>query len=238
MPTNIIDKIKSKNIAASTLKLIAMITMTVDHIGFVLQKYSLFDYAYLLRIVGRIAFPIYCFLLVQGIYHTRSKTKYAIRLLVFALISDLPYATLFEGDGQIYYRFGCNVLWTLLMGLILICIVDRYFIQKPYSYGLILMIIFGLGAQLLRTDYGFIGIMLIYSFYVQSRDKQLYSALAPELTCVECSLITPMWLAAIASCSFTRKYNGEKGSPIAGKYFFYIYYPLHIAIIAFITMMT
>ena len=90
------------------LKLIACVTMLIDHIGAVF-----FPYAIGLRIIGRISFPIYCFLLAEGVHHTRSPLKYGLRLLLVAVISELPYDFLFYGR---FTWLRNSVMVTLLLG--------------------------------------------------------------------------------------------------------------------------
>ena len=111
------------------LKLLALVTMFLDHVGAGLLKYFLVhtipeggaawqycDAAYqILRTVGRLSFPIYCYLLLQGFLHTRSVARYALRLFLFALLSEAPFDLLFYGKMTMAHQ---NVFWTLLAGLL------------------------------------------------------------------------------------------------------------------------
>ena len=103
---------KSLPLNSLHLKLLAMVTMLIDHMGF-----TLFPYALWMRCVGRLAFPVFCFLIAEGCAHTHDKKRYAARLLVFAVLSepafDLMHGVWFTMDYQ-------NVLWTLLLGA-LVC---------------------------------------------------------------------------------------------------------------------
>ena len=95
------------------LKLLAVVTMLIDHMGF-----TLFPHAVWMRAVGRLAFPIFCFLIAEGCAHTHDKKRYAGRLLLFAVLSELPFNLMCSGQWLSWnYQ---NVLWTLLIGA-LVC---------------------------------------------------------------------------------------------------------------------
>lgn len=113
-----------KGITGSTLKIIALATMLTDHIGAVvlgrmeLTGALLYAY-YIMRIIGRTAFPIFCFLLAEGFRHTGSKTRYALRMLVFALVSEIPFDLAVRGEAfDFSYQ---NVFFTLFIGLLVLC---------------------------------------------------------------------------------------------------------------------
>ena len=137
-----------KNITMKHLKLIAYITMLIDHIGAVLIEPKIFNYdmfkflgifpaakiiwsdpfnvAYVLcRYIGRIAFPIFCFNLVEGYYHTRDVKKYMLRLLILAILSEIPFDLSFaKSPFAMNYQ---NVIWCLLIGLLCIYLSDKVF---------------------------------------------------------------------------------------------------------------
>ena len=114
-----------KGLSGSTLKLIAIITMLIDHIGAAViarlliagqGSEMLYKIYYAMRAVGRVAFPIFCFLLVEGFFYTGSRKKYALRLFGFALLSEIPFDLAFSGK---ILEFGYqNVFFTLLIGLL------------------------------------------------------------------------------------------------------------------------
>lgn len=126
------DRLQIYGISGSTLKLIAIITMLIDHIGAVVLLRVLYsDFAYaaspdrykllyniyvIMRSIGRLAFPIFCFLLVEGFLHTRSVAKYAVRLTIFALVSEIPFDLSLH--SQLFYVGHQNVFFTLLIGLL------------------------------------------------------------------------------------------------------------------------
>jgi TraX protein. len=124
------EKPKRGGISGSTLKLVAIFTMLIDHIAASIlenllrcggpSSYAngglLYTVYSIMRSIGRLAFPIFCFLLVEGFLHTRNKSKYAIRLGIFALISEIPFDLAFE--GKMFSWGHQNVFFTLLIGLI------------------------------------------------------------------------------------------------------------------------
>lgn len=146
---------KSLPLNSLHLKLLAMVTMLIDHMGA-----TLFPYALWMRCVGRLAFPIFCFLIAEGCAHTRDKKRYAARLLGFAVLSepafDLMHGVWFTMDYQ-------NVLWTLLLGALVCWVVDwaqtgaalwqRLPAEAAIAVGFLL-------AQWLNTDYGGWGVLL------------------------------------------------------------------------------
>ena len=100
---------KRAGLSAMTLKYIAMATMLVDHMGYVLFPWILW-----LRCVGRIAFPIFAFQIAEGCIRTHDRRRYALRLLLFAVLTEVPFDLAF--NGQVLYLGYQNVLWTLLAG--------------------------------------------------------------------------------------------------------------------------
>lgn len=124
---------KNAGITGSTLKIIALVTMIIDHIGVVIicplcdaslwLDDGLVNSYEIMRTIGRMAFPIYCFLLVEGFKYTHDRTRYAIRLFIFALISEVPFDLAINGSvWQMSYN---NVFFTLLLGFIAIVLLDK-----------------------------------------------------------------------------------------------------------------
>ena len=139
------------------LKLLAAASMLVDHMGF-----TLFPFAHWMRCVGRLAFPIFCFLMAEGCAHTRDKKRYAVRLLLFALLSELPFNLMCTGQWfSLQYQ---NVLWTLLLGA-LVCWAMDWAKTKPEMWQRLpadaaIAVGFILG-QWGNTDYGGWGVLLV-----------------------------------------------------------------------------
>lgn len=217
-------KIKYRFINGFILKLIAMITMVVDHTGAVF-----FPNIRILRIIGRLSFPIFCFLLVEGYFYTKNIYKYTIRLFLFALISEIPYDLAFSGN--IIDFSGQNVFFTLLLGLIAIWSFD---IISDKSKGVVCLIACFIAAELLSTDYAGGGVLMIIMFYL-FRTNIIYSGIA------QLSINTLVYGGAQKYASFAMIpiafYNGKRG-PKGLKYVFYFFYPVHLLLLYIILEQT
>ena len=219
-----------KGISGSTLKIIAIITMLIDHIGagvlgrllvvrgmneaadlnaWIDANSTLVITYQMMRFVGRLAFPIFCFLLIEGFEHTHDVKKYALRLLSFCLVSEIPFDLLF--NGKILESGYQNVFFTLFIGLMVMKVI--------FDAGILAAGI--LAAEFLNTDYAGIGVACIVLLYV-FRKKKSYQLLAG---CIGFSweLTAPLAFIPIAF------YNGKRGLSL--KYFFYIFYPAHLLIL-------
>lgn len=205
------------------LKIIALITMMIDHYGAIFQN-GIDIY----RVIGRLAFPIYCFLLVEGYFHTRNVKKYGIRLLLFALISELPFDLAFYNNLEFKHQ---NIFFTLFIGLVTMYLLDnmeKYNLKKP-----MIIIAAALISTFLFVDYSFVGIVYILAFYFTkqfSNRERLYKVgLILLVTNLLFSSITQQFsLLALPLIYF---YNGELGPK--NKYLqmlFYASYPLHLLV--------
>jgi len=243
-------KLGQKGIAGSTLKLIAIITMLIDHIAaVVLERIILssggFDsiltrafrdadtlsIVYItMRGIGRIAFPIFCFLLVEGFLHTRNVWKYAIRLAVFALISEIPF------DLALYakpFYFGYqNVFFTLLIALLVLIGIqtatDKLDEQSPVlgTIAKIAAIVAGIvAAEFLKTDYSGLGVITIVIMYFLS-NNQFLSMLGG---CAILAIMNFFEIFAFFALIPGWLYNGSRGLKL--KYVFYVFYPAHLFIL-------
>lgn len=220
------ETIKNKfGLNSFTLKLIAMISMAIDHTGAVL-----FPEATWLRIIGRLAFPIYCFLLVEGFYYTKDVKKYIVRLGVFALISEIPFDLAFY--GKIFAPVHQNVFFTLCIGLILIAFLEKNKEETNKTKKVLLDILVTflclLLATILRTDYIFIGVVIILCFYY-FRESVVSKIVSISFINI---LLGKTQSFGIFSLLFIFLYNGKKGPGM--KYFFYAFYPVHLVILALI----
>lgn len=149
-------------ISATALHIIGMILMTLDHIWGTFPKASAW-----MTCVGRIAFPIFAFLIVEGFFHTHNLKKYMLRLLIFALISEIPFDLMYE--GIVFNPFHQNVLWTFLIALAGIHSIEK--IKKKEKLGLTVLIsLFVILATYLLgiitfADYNGPGVLTTYVFY-------------------------------------------------------------------------
>lgn len=158
------------------LKLIAIVTMTIDHVGSVFFQNH--PWLYLIcKIIGRLAFPIFAFLIVEGFFHTSNIKKYLTRLGVFALISEIPFDLAFY-DTYMYLGHQ-NIFFTLFLGLLTIYLISM--VEAKYQKNMLIVnlanagitIAFSFVASFLQTDYKFMGILLIVAFYLFRGSKIL-----------------------------------------------------------------
>lgn len=248
-------------LTSSALKLIALVSMIVDHIGaFIVKNYvikagffsqttvdmlndwkqenAFLYYGYhTMRGVGRLAFPIYCFLLVEGFKYTKNRTKYCLRLLIFAIISEIPFDLAFKGVW--WYPSYQNVFFTLLLGFIGMWSMDV--IMKKLSNEdlwpyikiclciVIVALLMGVG-YFLKTDYNMYGVMTIMIMYMLRHSVVSESIMGGLVLCFMSGSEWPV----IFAVPLMLLYNGKKGN--GPKYLFYLAYPLHIIIIYFVAV--
>lgn len=218
------------------LKLLAVVTMLIDHMGF-----TLFPHAVWMRAVGRLAFPIFCFLIAEGCAHTRDKKRYAGRLLLFAVLSELPFNLMCSGQWLSWnYQ---NVLWTLLIGA-LVCWAIDWALKKrtPSAFvltGAVMVAAYWL-LELTGTDYGGWGMLLVAAFYCARRCPypQMAKMAIQAIGLVFFSIGVMGGRVTIELWSLTAlvpiwMYNGERGfSNKTLQYGFYAFYPVHILILS------
>jgi len=217
--------------SSSTLKIIALITMMIDHIGA-----SLFPELKILRVIGRVAFPIYIFLLVEGYYKTRDVKKYILRLLVFALISEVPFDLAF--NGSVPWFKHQNVFFTLALGLTMIWCADslekwenQY--KKLAQFGIVMA--FAVAGHLLKVDYISCGIAVIYVFYCLRSDDLMTELRKYVLAALIFFCYYGKWeMSCIAAFPLIHFYNGKRGIKL--KYVFYAFYPVHLICIWLVGM--
>ena len=233
------DKKNKIELSAFSLKLIAMITMFIDHIGAILIYYpyaikgqgvpeDIYVFYRVLRNIGRAAFPIFCFLLVEGLLHTKNKKKYALRLAGFALLSEGIYDM---ASNVLGIWVKQNVFFTLLIGFGVICglkqIRESVKIQKEWQRGLLRLLVLAVGmgvAWLMKTEYSYNGVLIIAAMYEFWQYRVVGQLLG---FCVLCS--NPFTITGFA---LPLLYRGKRGP--AGKiwqYFCYAFYPLHLLIL-------
>lgn len=209
-----------------------MISMLIDHtaaatLRFMSMNATQVQVYNLMRDIGRMAFPIYCYLLVEGFLHTTDVKKYLTRLGLFALLSEIPFDLAITGK---VLEFGHqNVFFTLFLGLVSIWVVD--FIQKkrlPVT-GYVVVFICLCTAWMMHTDYAYTGVLVIIVMYLLRRKKVL-AFLAG------CGLLLLFYgtgeLPALVGIIFVALYNGRRGLNL--KYFFYLFYPVHLALLAIV----
>lgn len=242
-----------KGISQEGLKLIACLTMLIDHIGYEIlyplyasvsaasaadmPEIRLLYRAYLLsRCIGRIAFPIFAFLLVEGVHHTRNRKKYAIRLVIGALLAEIPFDLVVSGKTVWHQQ---SVMVTLLLGFCAVLAMERC---RSLGWKPVVAIPFALAAEMLRSDYGWTGVALVVLFELS---RQMYS---PNLVRTGGMIVLfhytasrifhignfslPMQVLGALSMLFIGKYDGRKVTASkAAQWAFYLFYPVHLLVL-------
>ncbi len=227
------------DITSFSLKIIAIVAMTMNHAANIFYDVLPFPVLCVLYGAGGLTFPIMAFLLVIGYIHTSNVKKYALRLTLFALISQIPYSLFL-------YPMG-NVLITLLISLGILYADDHV---KNRALFWAIFSVAAVGS--LTCDWGFIGVIMIYLFKTL-RNKRgavaipvgiaitalglpIFSNLMAEVIGSNDWYYLPQVLYPFIGCTLTipllSNYHGTRGKPL--KWFFYAYYPIHIAILGLI----
>lgn len=310
---------RQKGISGSTIKIIAVVAMLIDHIAAVILMRQIFAKGFLdltesgnmddivvwlmengalyygyqiMRYIGRLGFPIFCFLLVEGFQRTRDVRKYALRLAAFALISEIPFDL--ATCGKVFYTGYQNVYFTLLFGLLALCCMDYvskhelskavriifcvagvlapdvYIMTLAYDtikgkpgtflltnllgvlvtgavlliYGkvkggqkaqlfcaeLSVLVLWMCVADLVETDYAGMGVLTIGVMYL-CRKRKVIAMLAG---CIVLTIMSVSEITAFFTLIPIALYNGSRGLKM--KYFFYIFYPAHLALLYLISV--
>jgi len=223
-------------LSGNALKIIAIVSMTLDHIG-----YHLFPGCHLLRILGRLALPIFAYMIAEGCHHTRNPRKYLLTILAVAALCQLVY---FFAMGSLYQ---C-ILVTFTLSILLIQSMDRARQDESHQTALttalvwagVVFVCVGLPRLLDHTDfaidYGLWGVLLPVFIYLgrDRREKLLLTAGGLILLALSFSGLT-QWFS-LAALPLLALYNGQRGK-WRMKYFFYGYYPLHLAVIYGISLL-
>jgi len=227
-----------KCLPAGSLKLIAIVTMFIDHfmagvfaplytsgyfknVELVKRGVEIYDIG---RNIGRFAFPVFCFLLVEGFYHTKSRVKYMRNLVIFALVSEVPFDLLLKQKMDFTAQ---NVYFTLAISLgsiwVITAVKKRFEKETVISAFLQGIVIFAgcLLAHMLKTDYSCYGVVLVIIFYYY-RNNRFLACLVGYVW----FLFEPWCFPAFIAVLF---YNGKRGMGL--KYFFYVFYPAHLLLL-------
>ncbi|MCD7709358.1 MAG: conjugal transfer protein TraX [Clostridiales bacterium] len=246
---------KKFGISGTALKLIAVVTMVIDHAATsVLSPMIIYMPAWgpinsansvgwfyfyrFLRGVGRMAFPLYCFLLVEGFSHTKSRGRYALRLFAFALISEIPFDLALH--GTFLYMGDNNVFFTLLIGLLAISLCEwiRGLLGNPgvlrefLWYVLTACVFVGAAALaqfVLVCDYGAAGIAAIFVLYLLRGQRLFGFAVAVVVLGLSSSTLEFWALVMLVPIFF---YDGSRGRQ--NKYLGYAIYPAHLLVLGII----
>jgi len=255
---------KQKPVTALQIKVLALVTMFIDHLAatvllgllnacvydgstallaFTLRHRDTLITVYeCMRGIGRLAFPLYCFLLVEGFLHTRSVGRYALRLGLFALVSEIPFDLATNG-AVLEFSYN-NVFFTLLVGLCLLWAMEKTAAalgqlpaaaKKPLCFCAWAVLVFTaawLAEDVLHTDYGGWGVAAIAVLYLLRR-QPIPGYCAAVL--VLALFLADIELYALAALPLILFYGGQPGRT-KWKYFFYAFYPAHLLLLALVTM--
>lgn len=239
-----------KGLNSNALKTIAVIAMTVDHIAWlVFPNYPHEFLPVLLHIIGRLTCPIMCYFIAEGYHYTRDVRKYTVRLFVFALISHFAYifasADYVDIKSFIPFYYGnilnqTSVIWSLAWGLVMLRIVNSEKIQKQWVKTLLVLLIC---VVTFPSDWSCIASLCILAFGTNRRNLKaqsmwlvIYVALYSAVYCFAIDRVYGLvQMGVVLAIPFIKLYNGKRGKdPRINKFMkwlFYIYYPLHLAIL-------
>lgn len=232
---------KYKHLSGSMLKVIAVVTMLIDHTAKVLgvgADVVLFRVSGIpwtlseaMNLIGRLAFPIFAFLLVEGFCYTKDRRMYGVRLFLFALISEIPWNL--EHTGRFLYS-SQNVFFTLLLGFLGLCALERFLKtegkDRLLSAGMLFVLV--VISFFLKADYGMTGFGFILVMYFL-RKAPFFRAI------VGSCILSSTWRAGLAFIPIAF-YNGKRGF-IKGRVLqilFYAIYPVHMLILFWIRSTT
>lgn len=262
---------KFQFLTGNMLKIIALVTMLFDHICKIVFQWLLNNYwvklydtgqmtwekfseidnfiRFALYAIGTIAFPLFCFLLSEGFYYTKNRKQYISLMLIFAIISELPFDLGFfselsskSGTFPFYWAYQ-NVYFTLFLGLIALMCLERFSFKlidnkttkiKALPLQVISVATISVVAKMLHCDYGVEGIFFIVAFYI-CREKRIYQVIFFLLVYMVTTGNQPT-IYVMLSCLLILFYNGKRGK-LKLKYCFYMFYPAHILILYLITLL-
>jgi hypothetical protein len=229
---------------AFTLKIIALLAMLIDHTGAAFP--DIFPFWF--RCVGRLAWPIFAYLLAEGFRHTKAPEKFLMRLLAFSFISEIPF-DIVTGNA-ISFTANTNIFYTLFFGGMAICLCERIKERRGWQTMAVIAAILptAILAEILTVDYGGIGVLFIFAMYaIKPKTPRLIAFGAFALSQfiplaaaffmgieipLKYLLMLPFALATVPLIAF---YNGERGAKV--KWLFYLTYPAHLAVLAVISVM-
>ena len=213
----------SIRLSGSTLKVIAVLSMVTDHCAYYLMEHGTLLYE-VMRCFGRIAFPVFAFLIAEGFQHTRNRMKYFLQLLGFAVVSEVPWYLLNGADGT------HNVLFTLALGVMALTAFETLKKDGILCGAVILSIAYF--ASWLGVDYEWRGILMMVVFYLLGNDSNpsFPSGRKALLFCAFPLVMHYGIIGALLACLTIACYDGTRGfiHGKVAKYVFYAFYPLHL----------
>ena len=210
-------------LSGSVLKIIAVVSMVIDHCAYYLMDGNTMAYE-VMRCFGRIAFPVFAFLVAEGFAHTRNKMRYFLSLLLFAAVSEVPWYLLNGADGT------HNVMFTLALGVAALAAFERLWEHRILCCCSILMTAWL--AAWLEADYEWRGVLMIVVFYLLNMGKNTPVTLRRIMQLLFAFPLMMHYgiIGALLACAVIFLYNGTRGfiHGNVGKYGFYAFYPAHL----------
>ena len=220
-------------LSGSALKIIAVVSMVIDHYAYYLMDGNTMAYD-VMRCFGRIAFPVFAFLVAEGFAHTRNRMRYFISLLLFAAVSEVPWYLLNGADGT------HNVMFTLALGVSALAVFERLREHRILCCFFILLTAWL--ATWLGTDYEWRGVLLIVVSYlfgiIRSMNTPIILRRMMQLLFVFPLMMHYGIIGALLACAVIFLYDGTRGfiHGNVAKYGFYAFYPVHLITILIINM--
>ena len=210
--------------------------MLIDHIG-----WQFFPDIIWLRVVGRLAFPIFAFFIAQGMIYTRNRKRYILNMLILGVISQIPYMFL---SARMY---DLNIMFTFVVASVAIVLIEEVGKKQNIGCSILLGVLFVVTVVLSYfgiLNYGFLGVMLVLCFYFIKNKGWSFAVAGVILvlmairTCLRSSFSFENAVQAwsVLSLVLLLFYNGGKGKANL-KHMFYIFYPAHLVVILIITLL-
>lgn len=233
-------------LSAIALKYLALASMLSDHIykAFGIESTAM-------AVFGRLAFPIFCYLSAVGFHKTRSRKNYLLRIFICAIISEIPFDMLWR--HTVFDPSLQNVCFTLLLGGIACCVYDAFskYGAAGRIAGVALASIPVIFAGILHTDYGLFGAGLLFLIFVSDGSR---AGIALSVVLFDIALCSSRYIGqgfdlsgfaadiqhfCLLALPFILTASGQKGvrekKSFLGRYYFYIFYPAHMALLALIS---
>ncbi len=224
-------------------KLVTSTESTTEQLSAIPADYmNLFTIYTILRLVGRIAFPIFCFLIYEGFVHTSDVKRYLTRLGILALVSELPFNLIVSrvntGKSALFYPQLQNTVLALFLALLMLTVMKRMEADeitpkatiKQFIGQLVCLLVFAVVAILCRVDYSYLGILAIGAFYLFRNSKKL------QIICGAVLFLSSN-IAALFAFIPIYMYNGTLLRSKKFQYFFYIFYPAHLLVLYGISLL-
>ena len=211
------------DLSGNALKVIAIISMVVDHFAYYLMEEGTMLYE-VMRCFGRIAFPVFAFLIAEGFRYTRNRMRYFLQLLIFAIISEIPWYLLNGADGT------HNVMFTLALGVVALATFEK--LKKDGTLCCCVILLIAFIAIWSRVDYEWRGILVIVIFYLFGTSGKIsfpFSRMM-QLLCAFPLMMYYGIVGALLACMVLFMYDGARGfiQGKVAKYGFYSFYPVHL----------